>query len=170
MIPEEDRTEEGRAPGLDDAQDGEKFLSDFYQRMIERSAPRFGFVMTRLSETSALPAVFHCAAGKDRTGMVAAVLLGILGVDEADILDDYELTSVYRRSEALAEAVGRMRARSEMAPAVIAGVMRTPRWALQAALHRIAEEHGGFEGFVVGPGSAEASVPERLRELHLEPA
>ena len=37
--------------------------------------------------------VFHCAAGKDRTGLVAALLLAALGVSEADILDDYELTN-----------------------------------------------------------------------------
>jgi protein-tyrosine phosphatase len=114
--------------------------------------------------------VFHCAAGKDRTGMVAAMLLGVLGVAEEDILDDYELTSAFRRSEALAEAVERMRERSEMAPAVIAGVMRTPRWALRAALHQVALDHGGFEGFVTGPGGAEADVPARLRDLLLEPA
>ena len=35
---------------------------------------------------------FHCAAGRDRTGTLAAVLLGVLGVREGDISKDYELT------------------------------------------------------------------------------
>lgn len=39
------------------------------------------------------PAVFHCAAGKDRTGMLSAVILGLLGVSERDIIEDYALTS-----------------------------------------------------------------------------
>ncbi|WP_344482719.1 tyrosine-protein phosphatase [Glycomyces endophyticus] len=40
------------------------------------------------------PVLFHCMAGKDRTGLVAAALLSVLGVDEADIARDYELSNV----------------------------------------------------------------------------
>ena len=39
------------------------------------------------------PAVFHCAAGKDRTGVVSAVILALLGVEDADIVEDYVFTS-----------------------------------------------------------------------------
>ena len=38
------------------------------------------------------PVFFHCAAGRDRTGTLAIVLLGVLGVSEGDISKDYELT------------------------------------------------------------------------------
>jgi protein-tyrosine phosphatase len=38
------------------------------------------------------PLVFNCAAGKDRTGVAAALLLGVLGVDEDDIIEDYCLS------------------------------------------------------------------------------
>ena len=41
---------------------------------------------------SSLPLVFHCAAGKDRTGVVAAVVLSVLGVKDDDIADDYSLS------------------------------------------------------------------------------
>lgn len=39
------------------------------------------------------PVYFHCGAGKDRTGTIAAMLLGLLGVSQGDIDADYELTS-----------------------------------------------------------------------------
>jgi protein-tyrosine phosphatase len=46
-----------------------------------------------LGESSSYPAVFHCAAGKDRTGVLAALVLEIIGVDRAAIVDDYALTA-----------------------------------------------------------------------------
>ena len=49
-----------------------------------------------LSRDEALPAVFHCTAGKDRTGIVAAVLLDLLGVPDATIAADYVLTEQAR--------------------------------------------------------------------------
>jgi len=45
-----------------------------------------------LSQETALPAVFHCAAGKDRTGVLAALVLASLGVDDEHICADYGLT------------------------------------------------------------------------------
>jgi protein-tyrosine phosphatase len=42
-----------------------------------------------------LPLVFHCSAGKDRTGLLAAILLSALGVDEQDIVADYATTAFY---------------------------------------------------------------------------
>lgn len=43
------------------------------------------------------PLLFHCAAGRDRTGVVAAVLLDLLGVHEEDIVRDYELSNTHAR-------------------------------------------------------------------------
>lgn len=60
-----------------------------YVRMVEMFAQGFGTVITGLARSSGLPALFHCAAGKDRTGVLAAVILRMLGVDEADVLKDY---------------------------------------------------------------------------------
>jgi protein-tyrosine phosphatase len=60
--------------------------------MLAEASPRFADAITLLAQQSALPAVFHCAAGKDRTGILAALILGALGVDEAIIAADYGLT------------------------------------------------------------------------------
>ena len=43
------------------------------------------------------PVVFHCTAGKDRTGVLAAILLLRLGVDEEDIIADYQVSFTYNR-------------------------------------------------------------------------
>ena len=63
-----------------EAGDGENFLEQLYIHILERSAANFGRVLAGLAQAERLPAVYHCAAGKDRTGMVSAVLLSILGV------------------------------------------------------------------------------------------
>ena len=40
-----------------------------------------------------MPLVFHCSAGKDRTGVLAAILLSVLGVTDDDVIEDYALTA-----------------------------------------------------------------------------
>jgi protein-tyrosine phosphatase len=70
----------------------EDFLIWAYQEMLTMGAPRFAKAFEALAEPDALPAVFHCAAGKDRTGLLAALLLGSLGVSHDDIVADYTLT------------------------------------------------------------------------------
>ncbi|MFM2114073.1 MAG: hypothetical protein RL643_1031 [Actinomycetota bacterium] len=80
---------ETQTPEFDDAVD---FLVYAYREMLAEAAPRFADAINLLSQQTVLPAVFHCAAGKDRTGILAALVLGVLGVDESIIAADYGLT------------------------------------------------------------------------------
>jgi protein-tyrosine phosphatase len=143
--------------------DGERFLADIYLHMLEQSAASLGRILTGLADESRLPAVFHCAAGKDRTGIVAALLLSVLGVAEEDILDDYELTSRYRTPDRVDALIDRLRNERGVSPEVAAGILRTPRWAMKSALAETAERYGGINGYLVGPGGMDPSVPEVLR-------
>ncbi len=147
--------------------DGESFLADIYLHMLETSASGVGYILTGLADSSRLPAVFHCTAGKDRTGIVAALVLTVLGVAEEDILDDYELTSRYRRRDRMDAISERLRTESGLAPEVAAGILRTPRWAMQSALAELKRRYGGIEGYLTGPGGADPSVPGELRNLLL---
>jgi protein-tyrosine phosphatase len=69
-----------------------EFLRDRYLDMLVHG----GDSIARAVELVAggAPALFHCAAGKDRTGVVAAVLLGLLGVSHDDIAADYHASAV----------------------------------------------------------------------------
>jgi protein-tyrosine phosphatase len=74
----------------------EKLLLDGYTRvMIEQNARLFGDIFRRLASDDGLPAVIHCTAGKDRTGITSALLLAALGVSEATIVADYSLSNRY---------------------------------------------------------------------------
>ena len=63
-------------------------ISGLYTEMAERAGDRFVAALRVLAVTDS-PIVFHCAAGKDRTGMLGALLLELLGVSDEDIADDY---------------------------------------------------------------------------------
>jgi len=84
------------APGLQTRRDGEVWLAADYLSMLATAGPAFGRLLSRLADDAELPAVVHCLGGKDRTGMVIALLLCALGVDRETVLDDYELTSRFQ--------------------------------------------------------------------------
>lgn len=68
-----------------------EILLDSYRHVTETGGP----VMAELirSIINRPPVLFHCAGGKDRTGVAAAVILSILGVDRGQVIDDYMLTN-----------------------------------------------------------------------------
>jgi protein-tyrosine phosphatase len=67
--------------------------AEIYFTMLETGAPSYAEALRELAEPGALPAVFFCMAGKDRTGVFAALLLGLLGVPDEHIVADYALTA-----------------------------------------------------------------------------
>ncbi|MBC7871568.1 MAG: tyrosine-protein phosphatase [Chitinophagaceae bacterium] len=74
----------------------EKIKLEIYTRfLIDRNAPRFGDTLRYLSNPENLPALIHCTAGKDRTGIAIALLLILLGVPEEVVIADYTLSNMY---------------------------------------------------------------------------
>lgn len=67
-------------------------MGEIYRLIASKWPDRFVRVVEMLSRQETLPAVFHCAAGKDRTGMTAALIYSILGVEREVIIADYVLT------------------------------------------------------------------------------
>ncbi len=65
-----------------------------YRWYLSESSSRIRRAIELLSD-EATPSVFHCTAGKDRAGIIAAVVLGILGVPDDQIADDYHLTEPF---------------------------------------------------------------------------
>ena len=84
----------------------DSFMSHFYTDLSpfkERYRPLFDSLLNFKGNCNL---VFHCTAGKDRTGIAAALILYALGVDKESIYDDYEATNYYRRNENLKAANG----------------------------------------------------------------
>jgi protein-tyrosine phosphatase len=70
-----------------------QFLTDHYRDYPRRCAPGFRTLFATLSDGQHRPLVFHCTAGKDRTGFASALLLTLLGVPWDAVLEDYLRTN-----------------------------------------------------------------------------
>lgn len=68
-------------------------LSDLYLRWLDTGRPALVQALKAMGSPSNYPLVFHCAAGKDRTGVLAALVLAVLGVERHVIVEDYVLTA-----------------------------------------------------------------------------
>jgi protein-tyrosine phosphatase len=144
--------------------DGERMLRDIYIGMFEHSAPLFGRLFSGLLESDGLPAVFHCHAGKDRTGVAAALVLLALHVERDVVLDDYELTARYRRFEHQQDSFERLVARG-LSPEAAAGVLTAPRWTMSDALDALEDLYGGADSFLTDRAGLTTGDLDRLRAL-----
>jgi protein-tyrosine phosphatase len=148
---------------------GEGYLRDRYTEIVLDRAPDIGTILRSFAREDGLPAVIHCAAGKDRTGVVAAVLLLVLGVEDAAVLDDYELTSEYAAAARMEELTSKLSG-SGLPPAVIAGLLGTSRSALADAIAALREEHGTVEDYVVGAAGVSPAELTALRDRLTAPS
>lgn len=130
--------------------EAERWLCEDYCQMIADAGPIFGRIFADLAGASPGPAVFHCAGGKDRTGITAALLLSALEVDRDTVLDDYELTTSCFGAEATERVVETFVAAGMARPAA-EGMLSTPRWAMSEALGVLDSNYGGIENYLLGP-------------------
>src|SRR5262249_24811629 len=72
-------------------------LVDIYKEMLVRDVARVGVIMRAIADAPESGVLIHCHAGKDRTGLVCALLLDLVGVPRQIVADDYALTGEYLR-------------------------------------------------------------------------
>jgi protein tyrosine/serine phosphatase len=151
---------EGAAPGNVDP---EMRLEDLYVRILENGQERFGQIFTALAEESNLPAVIHCAGGKDRTGVTVALLLRLLGVPDEAIVLDYAITdrNMARLMERLALNIDR--------PAYPDHVLRAAPETMQAFLSALDTSYESADAYLAGGGVTSDHVAA-LRSQLLAPA
>ncbi|WP_431961877.1 tyrosine-protein phosphatase [Actinacidiphila sp. bgisy160] len=108
------------------------------------------------------PLVFHCAAGKDRTGLLAALVLGLMGVSEEDIVADYALSEL-ATARLLADWTAANPERSLRWP----GWGTAPADAMRIFLAGLTAEHGSVEGYARARLGADDTLLGALREVLL---
>jgi protein-tyrosine phosphatase len=67
-------------------------VGDHYGKIASRGTRAIASALVLFGEEANYPAMFHCSAGKDRTGVLAAIVLGLVGVPDETIVDDYALS------------------------------------------------------------------------------
>jgi protein-tyrosine phosphatase len=106
------------------------------------------------------PLLFHCTAGKDRTGFGAAIILRLLGADMDAVLEDYLLTNEHW------QGTGHL---SHLPDHVRLVIERVDVAFLLAAFESIDEAYGSFDRYAEVALGFDRIRIERLRELFLEP-
>lgn len=108
------------------------------------------------------PLVFHCTAGKDRTGLAAMLILSALGVPMQQVMADYLLTNrLYKLPVANPRG---------LSPAVVQVLWRVQPDFLQAALDTLQQHFGGMDAYLEQELGVAAAERRRLASLYLEPA
>ena len=143
------------------------FMHRAYDAMGENPEV-FGSIIKEIVVNAGRPLLFHCAAGKDRTGILATMILLALGVSLEDIKEHYLLSNEYRRevveeeSRAIADTVG---------DPVLAGIIRDMMLAREEYL-RVTLNHVGsypsFDDYARGKMGLTRAELEELRRLYLE--
>lgn len=139
-------------------------LADLYFGMIDFAREPIAKVVTVLARTRD-PAVFHCAAGKDRTGVVSALLLSLLGVREEVIVADYAATreSLDAIVERLLASDGYQGMFENLPPDTLHAEPAT----MEGFLTRVRSEFGGMTDYAREIGVDPADV-EHLRARMVE--
>lgn len=113
--------------------------------------------------------LFHCFAGKDRTGVAAAIVLHILGVSAEDIFTDYLLTNELRREANERECAKALAAGlSEDKVNTMKTALGVKREYLQSFLDGVAAQYGSFDKYITEALHLKDSERLELRELYLE--
>ena len=143
----------------ENAAEDDWFLRDRTLEMYERFPDRIAQV---LGDIAAAPAnvLFHCTAGKDRTGFAAALILLALGVPRPVVMQDYLLTNELLRMDS-APAYG-------IAPEVMQVLWRVQTEFLDAALHAVDADHGGLEAYLRRELGLSPVALRELQTLYLQ--
>ena len=143
-------------------QDPVERYSTLYLGIIRNAGNRIASALTALTTGDSLPAVFHCSAGKDRTGILSALVLGTLGVSEQDIIEDYAITNqvVDQIIQRLSEVPG-----NEHMQSLPAAYFEANPVVMERVFAEINGVYGGVVGYLQAQGVAESSIAQLQKEL-----
>ncbi len=145
-----------------------EFLCATNSELATKFTPEYTRFYQELLESKGSPILFHCAAGKDRTGFAAATLLRILGVPCNIILQDYLLTNRYLLDAFKWRLLIGTLLKGKKFTDGIRGFMIADEIYLKAAFEALEVEHGSFENYVhSGLGLTDHDI-ECLKTYYLE--
>jgi protein-tyrosine phosphatase len=142
------------------------FVTGYREFVTLPSARRaYRTLFISLANSKNLPAVFHCASGKDRTGWAAAALLTLLGVPKETVMADYMRTNDYTLPQSATVIDGFVAAGGDRAiPEAVIGVK--PEY-LQASFDEMQKRYGTIEGYFAKGLGIDAAQQKALRDRFL---
>ncbi|MFB7450651.1 tyrosine-protein phosphatase [Streptomyces sp. NPDC056194] len=147
---------------IDPALDPWRYLADRFAEVAEDGAEELRTALELIAAADE-PLVFHCASGKDRTGLLAAVVLGLLGVPDEEILADFALTEL-----ATERLIDDWRAAHPGREPRWPGYGRAPADVVRLFLADLRERYGSVYGYVTGHVGLAPEVVTALRSRLVE--
>ena len=148
--------------------DAAKYMIRTNMELAMRFTPQMRQFIQELFSAKGRPVLFHCAAGKDRTGYAAAIILRILGVPLEVVMDDYLLSNQYYLSAYSWNLFVLHLIKGKRFSTFLKGFLEVRSAFLSAAFQSIDHEYGSFEKYVHNGLSLTEQDIEILRSLYLE--
>jgi protein-tyrosine phosphatase len=144
-----------------DLQDLPLELGALYRYFVEECGGQIAVAIAELSGDDAMPALVHCSAGKDRTGVVVALVLAALGVPDEVIAADYALSAGCLDPDQT-PAIGQLQASTGLDGELISALLSSPPELILDVLDMVRERAGSVDGYLCGHGLSDAALG-RLR-------
>lgn len=145
---------------IDPALDPWRFLADRYAEVALDGAEELRQALEVIAYASS-PQVFHCASGKDRTGLLASLVLALLGVAEDDVVADFALTEL-----ATERLIADWRTANPARTLKWPGYGRAPEEVMRLFLSDLAAAYGSVHAYAVKHlGVDETLISELRRQL-----
>ncbi|MCC6626949.1 MAG: tyrosine-protein phosphatase [Chloroflexi bacterium] len=138
-----------------------------YRLLLDARQAAIRATLATLAAPGALPAIFHCTAGKDRTGVISALLLALSGVPDDTIVADYALSNDYLMNGYYDDVRQRVLERGENWDYVRPLLYCHPE-AMRQTLAHLADRYGGAEPYLRGIGLSTTELAA-LRDALIEP-
>lgn len=135
-------------------------LSQMYIQLLDRSAPVFADIFRIMSEVSGC-VLFHCTAGKDRTGLCAMLLLSLAGVPDEVIIADYAASDGYLKEIILHQRLSLHKAGITVNEDLLHASPSNMRTALDHLRHR----YGNAETYLGGAGLTDREIRALYQRL-----
>ena len=143
-------------------------FEEIYRQVISLPSAKQGYseLFTDLGDENQIPAIFHCIAGKDRTGWAAAAFLSILGVPRDMVMENYLQSNIYLlpsvqdRIDAFVEAGGE--------ESIALAIFSVQERYLNAAFAQMELKYGDIETYFLEGLNIDAEQQEAFREIYLE--
>jgi protein-tyrosine phosphatase len=137
-------------------------LADRYWLLAQYAKEKIARVLTTLAAAKG-PAVYHCAAGKDRTGVISAVILGVLDVPDEVIVADYAATK--ENLDAIVERLMATKSYATVLANLPPDTLHAEAETMVAFLERIRAEYGDMRGYARAAGVDEDALDGLTRRL-----